>query len=427
MTLFKNITILSPLQGINHKSDLLLSNGIIVQISDSINPPKGSEVFDATDWVVAPGFYDMHVHLREPGGTHKETIESGCKAAANGGFTGVCCMPNTTPAIDSVEVIHSINFKSRKFPVDVHCSAAITKGRKGEELSNMGALYDAGVRLFTDDGDCVKSPEMMRRAFEYSSMFSHSVLSQHCEESSMTKNFIMNEGVNSTRLGFKGYPRVAEELIVLRDLQIAKFCGDRAYHVQHLSTGGTVELVRQAKKSGQRNITCEVTPHHFVLTDEAIETYGANAKMNPPLRLRTDIEAIIEGLKDGTIDTIATDHAPHSLHEKEQQISATPNGIIGLETSLGLTLTYLVHTGHISLEKMITLMSCNPRKIMGLEEIKIKENELANLTIFAPNMSWTVDKNKFKTKSLNTPFDNYKLKGKPICVINKKEIVWSNL
>ena len=427
MILFKNIRLISPIQNLDRRTDILIVDGIISKIEDNIIPEVNSESFDGSKWICSVGLYDMHVHLREPGGTHKETIETGCSAASNGGFTGVCCMPNTNPTIDSVEVVHSIQFKSQNLPVDVHCSAAITKNRKGEELSNIGSLYESGVRLFTDDGDCLKSPEVMRRAFEYLSMFEGATLSQHCEENSMTKNSIMNEGFNSTKQGYKGYPSVAEEIIVNRDIQISSFCDNGRYHVQHLSTKGTVDIVRKAKASGVKNVTCEVTPHHFVLTDDAIELYGSNAKMNPPLRLQSDIDEVINGLIDGTIDVIATDHAPHSFQEKEQEINQTPNGIIGLETSLGLTLTYLVNKNHISVNKMIELMSINPRKIMGLKDIKIDVGEVANLSIFDPIENCIVDSKKFKTKSLNTPFNSFALSGKPICIINKSKIVWSEL
>jgi dihydroorotase len=369
----------------------------------------------------------MHVHLREPGGTHKETIKTGCESDANGGFTGVCCMPNTTPATDSAEVVHSILWRSQSLPVDVLPSAATTKGRKGEQLAPMGELFEAGVRLFTDDGDCVESSEVMRRAFEYASMFEGAVISQHCEDHTMTRGFAMNEGAVSTKLGLPGYPDVAENLIIARDIMIAGFCGDRPYHVSHMSTRGGVQLVRAAKKQGLGNITCEVTPHHFVLTDEAVATYGTNAKMNPPLRTQRDVDAVLEGFGDGTIDVIATDHAPHALAEKEVEFPAAPNGIIGLETSIGLSYTYLVASGIITLARLVELMSINPRRILSQPVPVIAEGERANLTIFAPETEWTVDTARFKTMSLNTPFNGWKLKGKPVAIVNKGMVVWSEL
>lgn len=427
MILFKNIRLLNPAQGLDRRADMLIVDGAIERIGENLEAPEGSATHDASAWVAAPGFYDMHVHLREPGATHKETIASGCASAANGGFTGVCSMPNTSPATDSAEVVHSILWRAQNLPVDVLPSAATTKGRKGDSLAPMGELYDAGVRLFTDDGDCVESSEVMRRAFEYASMFEGAVISQHCEDHTMTRGFAMNEGAVSTRLGLPGYPDVAENLIISRDIMIAGFCGDRPYHVSHMSTRGGVGLVREAKRRGQKNVTCEVTPHHFVLTDEAVEKYGTNAKMNPPLRTRQDLEAVLEGFGDGTIDVIATDHAPHALAEKEVEFPAAPNGIIGLETSIGLSYTYLVEPGIISLARLVELMSINPRRILSQPVPEIAEGARANLTIFAPEQEWTVDISKFKTMSLNTPFNGWTLRGKPVAILNKGQIVWSEL
>lgn len=427
MLFFKNIHLLNPAQNLDRRADMLIVDGVIEKIGEGLEAPDGADVRDGSAWVAAPGFFDMHVHLREPGATHKETIKSGCESAANGGFTGVCCMPNTTPATDSAEVVHSILWRSQGLPVDVLPSAATTKGRKGEQLAPMGELYESGVRLFTDDGDCVQSSEVMRRAFEYASMFDGAVISQHCEEHSMTRGFAMNEGTVSTKLGLAGYPDVAENLIISRDIMIAGFCGDRPYHVSHMSTRGGVELVRYAKSQGKSNITCEVTPHHFVLTDEAVSEHGTNAKMNPPLRTQSDIDAVIEGFRDGTIDVIATDHAPHSLAEKEVEFPSAPNGIIGLETSIGLSYTYLVETGVVTLARLVELMSINPRRILSQPVPQIAEGERATLTIFAPATEWTVDTSRFKTMSLNTPFNGWKLRGKPVAIVNKGMVVWSEL
>lgn len=427
MTLFKNIRLASPHQNLDRTTDLLLVDGSIAQIADAIEAPGGAAVHDATGWVAAPGFFDMHVHLREPGGTHKETIKSGSASAANGGFTGVCCMPNTTPAIDSVEVVHSILYRSKGLPVDVLPSAATTKGRQGVELAPMGDLYDAGVRLFTDDGDCVASAEVMRRAFEYASMFDTAVISQHCEEHTMTRGFAMNEGFTSTKLGLPGYPSIAENLMIARDIMIAGFAGDRPYHVSHMSTKEGVELVRAAKKEGRQRVSCEVTPHHFVLTDDAVEQYDTNAKMNPPLRAQADVDAVLDGLRDGTIDVIATDHAPHALSEKEVEFQNAPNGIIGLETSIGLACTYLLKPGVVSLARLIELMSINPRTILSQPIPVITEGERANLTIFAPEQEWSVDVGNFKTMSLNTPFNGWNLTGRPIAIANHGAVVWCEL
>lgn len=425
--LLRNIRLVNPAQQLDRRADLLLSDGMIAGIGENLDAPEGTDVRDGSSWIAAPGFYDMHVHLREPGAPHKETIETGCASAANGGFTGVSCMPNTQPALDSVEVVHSILWKSQGLPVDVHPVGAITVGRKGERLAPMGEMYEAGVRLFSDDGDCVESPEVMRRAFEYASAFEGATLSQHCEEHTMTRNFAMNEGAVSTRLGLPGYPDVAEELIISRDIMLAGFCGNRPYHVSHMSTKGGVEFVRRAKAQGQTGITCEVAPHHFALTDEAVEKYGTNAKMNPPLRHEEHRLALIEGFRDGTIDVIATDHAPHALAEKDVEFPAAPNGIIGLETSIGMSCTWLLKEGVISLDRLIELMSINPRKILSLPVPTIEEGEAANLTIFAPDEEWTVDTATFKTKSLNTPCDGWTLTGKPVAAINKGVVTWSTL
>lgn len=427
MLLFKNIRLIHPAQGLDRRADMLIADGMIARIGEQIEVPDDTDVRDASEWVAAPGFYDMHVHLREPGATHKETVATGCASAANGGFTGVCAMPNTTPATDSVEIVHSVLWRARGLAVDVLPSAATTKGRAGAELAPMGELYDAGVRLFTDDGDCVRSAEVMRRAFEYASMFDGAVISQHCEEHVMTHGFAMNEGVTSTKLGLAGYPDVAEELVIARDIMLAGFTGDRPYHVSHMSTRGGVELVRAAKRAGRAGVTCEVTPHHFVLTDEACELYGTNAKMNPPLRTQRDIDAILEGFRDGTIDAIATDHAPHALSEKEVEFPAAPNGIIGLETSIGLCCTHLLHTGVVTLARLVELMSINPRRILSQPVPQIAEGTPANLTIFAPGETWTVDTSNFKTMSLNTPFNGRRLKGRPIAIINNGQTVWSTL
>lgn len=424
--LLRDVRIVNPAQALDERHDLLIVDGRIRSL-DGSGVPDDAEMRDASGWIACPGLFDMHVHLREPGGTHKETIATGCASAANGGFTGVCCMPNTTPAIDAPEIIHSILWKARDLPVEVIPSGAITKGRKGAELAPIGGLYESGARIFTDDGDCVESAEVMRRAFEWASMFDGAVLSQHCEDHAMTKGFGMHEGAESARLGLPGYPEIAEELIIARDVMIAGYCGDRPYHVSHMSTKGGVEIVRNARASGRENITCEVTPHHFVLTDEAVAKYGTNAKMNPPLRSRDHVDAILDGLRDGTIDVIATDHAPHALSEKEVEFLAAPNGIIGLETALGLSYTYLVETDVISIARLIELMAINPRRIMSLDVPKIAVGEQANLTIFAPDEEWTVDTSKFKTMSLNTPFNGWKLRGRPIGVINRGNAVWSTL
>lgn len=425
--LLRSVRMLHPGEGVDRAGDLLIRDGRIADSGESLDRPEGVEERDGFGWVVVPGFYDMHVHLREPGGTHKETIETGTASAANGGFTGVACMPNTSPAIDHAEVVHSIRMKAERLPVDVDVVGAITVGRRGEQLAPIGELYEAGVRLFSDDGDCVRSPEMMRRAFEYASAFDGAVLSQHCEEHSMTSGFVMHEGSVSTRLGLPGYPEVAEELIIERDVRLAAFTGGRPYHVSHMSTAGGVDSVRRAKASGFARVTCEVAPHHFVLTDEAVAEYGADAKMNPPLRPEEHRQSLIEGLRDGTVDVIATDHAPHTRDEKDVVLPSAPNGILGLETSIGLSYTELVAKGVVTLERLIELMSLNPRRILSLQIPSFEIGSPANLTIIAPEERWKVDRDRFLSKSRNTPFDGWELQCRPVGIINRGRVVWSTL
>jgi dihydroorotase len=332
-------------------------------------------------------------------------------------------MPNTNPPIDDATVVSFIRDKGRQAldgAVDVHCIGAVTKGREGKLLSPMADLASAGVVAFSDDGSPVSDPEIMRRALEYSGMFGKTII-QHAEESSMTKGGAMNEGPTATVLGIPPIPPVAEELMVGRDILLAKYVGAR-YHVAHISTAGTLDQVRAARARGVE-VTCEVTPHHFTLSDEAVDGFDTNTKMNPPLRSRDDLHAMKEGLRDGTIDAIATDHAPHSQDEKEVEYVNAPFGIVGLETAIGLTVTQLLEPGIISLSRMVELMSVNPRKILGLPAISIKEGEMANLTIFDTDTEWTVDVRGFRSKSKNSPFGGYKLRGRAIGIVNNGRVL----
>jgi dihydroorotase len=418
---FDNILLVSPEDNREERVYLWLKDGKINHCSpEQPTLDTDTERENGEALVCFPGFFDMHVHLREPGQEYKETIRTGTDAAANGGFTGVLCMPNTAPAIDSVPIVEYILNRAKDTLTEVYCSAAITKGRKGTELAPLLELNDAGVVMFTDDGSCVMNSEVMRRAFDYTAPFD-ALLSQHCEDHALTEGFAMNEGAVSTKLGLKGYPTVAEEIMINRDIQLAEYCGNRRYHVSHMSTQGGVRIVREAKQRGAR-VTCEVTPHHFVLTDEAVGEYDTHAKMNPPLRRPEDITAIIEGLKDGTVDCIATDHAPHAPHEKEVEFASAANGITGLESSIGLSLTHLYHTGHVSLKRIAELMSVNPRTILNLPSISIREGEVANLTIVAPDEEWVFDINRSRSKSKNCPFGGVALKGKPRYAINRDQI-----
>jgi dihydroorotase len=424
--LFKNIRIISPLQKLDNVMNLWIQDGVIKSIStDDIKTNNESDVIDANGWICSPGLYDMHVHFREPGYEYKENIDTGAEAAANGGFTGVCVMPNTEPAIDNITVVDFIKQRSIGKLVDIGISACITQNREGKLLSPMLELNDYGVLMFTDDGSCVMDSEVMKRAFDYAST-RDLLITQHCEDHTLTKDFAMNEGAISGKLGLKGYPAIAEEIMIARDIKLSKYCGNRRYHVQHVSTKGGLYIIKDAKERGLR-ISCEATPHHFINTEEELVTYDTNLKMNPPLRNREDVNAVLEAIKDGTVDCIVTDHAPHALYRKDVEFEKAPFGIIGLETSLGLSLTHLVHSNIIDLNTLIYKMSINPRKILKINQINITQDELANITIFDPDEEWIVDVKKFKSKSTNSPYIGKKLKGKPKYVISNRQIYKSDL
>lgn len=418
--LLKNASVINPAQNLNEKEfDILIEDGIIKQTGKNLqlNSDEGRTI-DLIGKIIAPGFIDIHVHLREPGREDEEKVETGCNAAANGGFTAVACMPNTEPAIDSAEVVEFIKKQAANHLVDVYPVAAASRERKGEILSPMAELKDAGAVAFSDDGVAIKSSSLLKLALEYSLMFDLPII-EHCEDESLAGG-AMNESINSTLLGLPAIPNVAEDLIVMRDILLAEYTGGRV-HIAHISSANAVNMVREAKKKGIK-VTAEVTPHHFTLTDDAVKTYDTNTKMNPPLRTKKDVDAIIEGLKDGTIDCIASDHAPHSIEEKEMEFEYAPNGIIGLETSIGLAFTELLHKKLLSLEDLIYKYSINPRKILNLEVPLIQIGYKANLTILDKDIVWTVDKSKFLSKSRNTPFDKRLLTGKAIGVVNNRKM-----
>jgi dihydroorotase len=422
--LLKNGRLIDPAAQRDEEVDIQITDGVIAAIGKGLKAPS-AQVVDLKGKVVAPGFIDMHVHLREPGYEYKETVLSGVTAAAAGGFTAVCCMPNTNPAIDDESVVRMIQSKARAALnglVDVYPVGAVTTERKGDRLAPLAELAAAGAVAFTDDGDPVHDAEIMRRALEYAAMYDRVVI-QHAQDMPMTKGGAMNEGFVSTSLGLPGMPPAAEDIVVSRDIQLAHYTGGR-YHVAHMSTAGATELVRQAKARGLK-VTSEVTPHHFTLTDEAVRGYDTNTKMNPPLRTADDVAALKKGLKDGTIDVIATDHAPHSFDEKQVEYQQAPFGIVGLETAIGLTVSELVLPGVLTLSQMIEKMSVNPRKILGLPSLRIAEGERANLTIFDPDVEWIVDPAAFKTKSKNTPFGGRKLTGRPVGIVNNGEVYWA--
>ena len=415
----KSGRLIDPVKGKDVVIDMLIVDGRIERIGQSLSVDRSYETIDLKNKVIAPGFIDMHVHLREPGYEHKETIETGCASAAAGGFTAVCCMPNTNPTIDEESVARYVQEEGKRVTgglVDVYPIAAATKGRKGEELAPMAELSKAGVVGFSDDGSPIASAELMRRVLEYSSMYGLPVI-QHAEEQTLTKDGLMNEGLVATRLGMPGIPPIAEELMIERDIILLRYVPHSKYHVAHISTAGSIGCVRRAKAE-KLNITCEVTPHHFTLTDEAVESFDTNLKMSPPLRTKDDIQALKEALRDGTIDVIATDHAPHTIDEKEVEYAQAPFGIVGLETALGLSVTELVNRKYLTLNQLIEKLSVNPRRILSLPMINIAEGDTANLTVFDPEKEWVVDIQAFKSKSKNSPFHGRRLKGKAIGIIN---------
>jgi dihydroorotase len=420
----KNVDVIHPEEKINLKSvSVLLSEGIISKIGELTDQEmKESREFDFSGKILVPGLFDMHVHLREPGREDEETVVTGCNSASAGGFTGVACMPNTEPCTDTAEVVKFIKEQASNHLVDVHPIAAASVERKGEIISPMAELVDAGAVGFSDDGTVIKTSSVLRRAFEYSNMYNTPII-EHCEDDSLADG-AMNEGVNSTLLGLPGLPSVAEDIIVSRDILMAEYTGGRI-HIAHISTKNSVSLVREAKKKGIK-VTAEVTPHHFTLTDDSLKSYNSNFKMNPPLRTQSDIDAIIKGLKDGTIDCIASDHAPHSIEEKEAEFQYAPNGIVGFETTLGLSFSELVHKNKLSLEELINKLSINPRKILNLPVPKFEVGEIANFTIIDTDHVWTVDISIFKSKSKNSPFDKKLLTGKAIAVINRKKMFYDD-
>jgi dihydroorotase len=417
--LLKGGRLVDPASGRDEIVDIQILNGRIERIGANVSVPKGYEEVDLRGKIIAPGFIDMHVHLREPGFEHKETIRTGCESAAAGGFTAVCCMPNTNPAIDDESVARYVHETAKSVCegiVDVYPIGAATKGRKGEELAPMAELVQAGAVGFSDDGSPIASAEIMRRAFEYSSMYGVPVI-QHAEEPTMTHGGCMNEGITSTRLGIGGIPPIAEELMVARDIILLGYIPEARYHVAHISTRGALDHVRRAKSEGM-NISCEVTPHHFTLQEEIVAGFDTNTKMNPPLRTKDDLEAMKDGLRDGTIDVIATDHAPHTIDEKDVEYTQAPFGIVGLETSVGLCTTELLHKKVLTLTQLIEKLSTNARRILSLPTIQFAEGEEANLTILDIDAEWTVDTARLHSKSKNSPFHGYRLKGKAIGIVN---------
>jgi len=425
--LIKNGRILDPANQRDEVADLLIVDGRIV--ASATKAPEGTETVDAKGLIVAPGLIDLHVHLREPGQSAKETIATGTQCAAAGGFTSVVCMPNTAPSVDSASVVGWILEKAKaEAVVNVFPTGALTKGISGEELAPIGAMHKAGIVALTDDGHCIQNHEVMRRACEYARMFGLAVM-DHCQDYNLVGKGVMHEGRVSTELGLPGWPAVGEEIIVARNALLAELTGT-PIHCQHLSAAGSVRILREARKRGVP-LSGEVCPHHIALTDDRIRAFNTNFKMNPPLRSQEHVEALIEGIADGTITVLASDHAPHCAYEKEVEFDQAPFGILGLETELGLFLDLLVHQKKaISLARLIELYTINPARLLGLDsEAQGKRGTLSvgavgDVTILDPGLEWKVDKNQSYSRSRNNPFHGWEIKGRAVRTIVGGKTVW---
>jgi dihydroorotase len=419
--LIKHGTILDPSNRTTRSSELYVQEGRIVKTA-SVKPDC---IIDATGCFVAPGLIDLHVHLREPGDEEEETIASGSAAAVAGGFTTVCCMPNTKPALDNEAAIEFILHESARIGLcNVLPVGALTKARAGNELAEIGSMHARGAVAFSDDGVGVADASVMRRALQYVRMFDALVM-QHCEDPALSSGGCMRAGDVSTALGLAGIPPEAEQLMIARDLLLNRSIGCR-YHVQHVSTAGSVELIRRAKRDGMKHVTCEVSPHHLLLTDEHCRGYDTNFKMNPPLQTAADVQACVEGVRDGTIDCLATDHAPHLSEEKELEFSDAPFGILGLECALALYVKALLEPGHIDWMKLIELTSTAPARIARLPDGRgtLQEGAVADITIIDPNHRWTIDAEQFKSKSRNCPFHGWTVTGRATHTIVGGQVKW---
>jgi len=418
--LITNGTILDPSQKLERKADLLLKDGKVAAIGQDLG--KADQVIDASGLLVTPGLIDIHVHFREPGDEEEETIASGAAAAVAGGFTTVCCMPNTKPPLETEAAIEFVLRESQRVGLaNVYPVGAITKGREGKELAEIGSMNERGAVAFSDDGVGVADASVMRKALQYCRMFD-AVIMQHCEEHSLGGG-AMHAGVVSTSLGLPGIPPEAEQLMIARDLLLNRKIGCR-YHVQHISTEWSVELIRRAKQNGQ-SVTAEVAPHHLLLTDENCRGYDTNYKMNPPLRTAADVAACVAGVKDGTLDCLATDHAPHLAEEKELEFANAPFGILGLECALPLYVKALVTPGHIPWPRLIELMTVAGAKIAKLNKGTLAIGADADVTIIDPNLKWTIDKNQFRSKSRNCPFHGWDVQGRAVATIVGGRVSWT--
>ena len=421
--LIKNGNVIDPATNTDEVLDVLVEDGVIKTVAPSISD-DADQVINASGLVVAPGLIDMHVHFRDPGQTHKEDIKTGSKAAAKGGFTTVCCMPNTNPVIDSEETVkYIIDKASEEKYTNVLPVGAVTKGMKGEEITDIAALKEAGICAISEDGKSVMDEDVYSKAMAKAAELNVPVLA-HCEEINLVKGGVMNADSNAGKLGLKGITNEVEDIIAQRDINLAEKLGT-TLHLCHCSTKDSVEMLKVAKAKGVK-VSGEVCPHHFTLTTDDIPSNDANFKMNPPLRTAEDRDALIKGLSEDILEVISTDHAPHSEEEKSKGFEGSPFGIVGLETSVGLTVTKLVKPGYITLKQMIEKMSYNPAKILGIDKGTLKEGSVADITIFDADEEYTVDKNDFESKGKNTPFDGYKLFGKVKYTILDGEIVYND-
>jgi dihydroorotase len=414
--LLKGGDILNLENGTREKADILILDGVIAEIGAVDSNDFDGQILDIADNIVVPGLIDIHVHFREPGREDKETIESGSAAAMAGGFTAVACMPNTSPAIDKQEVVRFIKKKADLELVDVYPIAAITKDRQGKEITEMAELIRAGAVAFSDDGSPVNDNTVMRNALDYADMFDAPII-DHCEDPHLAAGGHMNEGAMSTQLGIPGIPNAAESVHIARDIELARLTGGKI-HIAHMSTKEGVDLVRRAKSDGLK-VTCEVAPHHLLFTDGNLSTFDSNLKMNPPLRTEADIVALEEGIKDGTVDVFASDHAPHTIEDKDVEFDAAPFGILGLETMLGVILQQVVNRDLLTLHEALQKMITTPRELLNITVPEIKIAAAANISIFNPNKSYVYDVNQSKSKSRNAPYHNMELLGPILGVVNK--------
>jgi dihydroorotase len=422
-TIIRRGRVIDPANKRDEIADLLIVDGQIAEQSAAHSSQSKIEEIDAKGLIVAPGLIDMHVHLREPGFGHKETIESGSRAAAAGGFTTVVCMPNTSPAADNPSTIAWIKDRASKMArVNVVPTGAISRNLAGKELAPIGSLAKAGVVAITDDGHCIQSHEVMRRAIEYARMVDVPVL-DHCQDYNLVGNGVAHEGYWSTLLGLPGWPAAGEEAIVMRNILLAELC-DHHVHCQHISAAGSVRLLREARARGVK-ISGEVCPHHIALTDEAIQNFDTNYKMNPPLRSQTDVDALLEGIADGTLSILCSDHAPHADFEKEVEFDVAPFGIIGLETELGLFIDLLVHKHRtVHIVRLIEMYTTEPARLLKLNAGTLAPGARADITLIDPDSKWTVDANQFQSASRNSPFNDWKLKGRAVRTIVSGKTVW---